>query len=125
MPEPKPKSTFVDAIAECGDKLEAAGLPRESVKFMIGQVGSNTAATKFLQDIGKELRIANVVFVASGSWQCPPTCISLRHCTTSANNATEKLDVTSSRLESDWKTDEWLIETLYAPITRSEGKKKQ
>lgn len=36
------------------------------VKFMIGQVGSANAATKFLQDIGKESRIANVVFVASG-----------------------------------------------------------
>lgn len=102
MPEPEPRSTLVDAIAECGDKLEAAGLPRESVKFMIGQVGSANAATKFLQDIGKESRIANVVFVAS-----------------------EKLDVTSSRLESDWKMDEWLIETLYAPIMKSEGKKKQ
>lgn len=102
MPEPEPRSTLVDAIAECGDKLEAAGLPRESVKFMIGQVGSANAATKFLQDIGKESRIANVVFVAS-----------------------EKLDVTSSRLDSDWKMDEWLIETLYAPIMKSEGKKKQ
>lgn len=30
MPEPEPRSTFVDAIVECGDKLEAAGLPRES-----------------------------------------------------------------------------------------------
>lgn len=30
MPELEPRSTFVDAIAECGDKLEAAGLPRES-----------------------------------------------------------------------------------------------
>lgn len=30
MPEPEPRSTLVDAIAECGDKLEAAGLPRES-----------------------------------------------------------------------------------------------
>lgn len=30
MPDPEPRSTLVDAIAECGDKLEAAGLPRES-----------------------------------------------------------------------------------------------
>lgn len=33
---------------------------------MIGQVGSANAATKFLQEIGKEPRIENVVFVASG-----------------------------------------------------------
>ncbi|CAH0058706.1 unnamed protein product [Clonostachys solani] len=111
MPEPEPKDTFVDAIAECGDKLEAAGLPRESVKFMIGQVGSATAATKFLQDVGKEPRIQDVVFVAS-----------------------EKLDVITSGLENDWKMDEWvriwkmdewLIEMLYAPIMKGEGKKKQ
>ncbi|KAI8633596.1 hypothetical protein F5Y19DRAFT_489058 [Xylariaceae sp. FL1651] len=106
MPEPEPKSTFVDAIAECGDKLEAAGLPRESVKFMIGQVGSSDAATRFLQDIGSEKKIAKVVFVAS-----------------------EKLDVAASNLESDWKMDEWLIETLYAPIMKSEegsrGRSKQ
>lgn len=30
MPEPEPRSTFVNTIVECGDKLEAAGLPRES-----------------------------------------------------------------------------------------------
>jgi hypothetical protein len=102
MPEPEPKSTFVDAIAECGDKLEAAGLPRESVKFMIGQVGSANAATKFLQEISQETRVADVVFVAS-----------------------DKLDVATSKLDSDWKMDEWLIETLYAPIMKSEGKKKQ
>lgn len=91
MPEPEPKSTFVDAIAECGDKLEAAGLPRESefhcpirvallslyetmlncvgrvgVKFVIGQVGTATRATKFLQDISEDERISDVIFVASG-----------------------------------------------------------
>ncbi|CAG9980544.1 unnamed protein product [Clonostachys byssicola] len=102
MPEPEPKNTFVDAIAECGDKLEAAGLPRESVKFMIGQVGSAKAATRFLQDISKESRIQDVVFVAP-----------------------ERLDVITSRLEDDWKIDEWLIETLYAPIMKGEGRKKQ
>lgn len=30
MPDPEPRATLVNAIAECGDKLEAAGLPRES-----------------------------------------------------------------------------------------------
>jgi hypothetical protein len=30
MPDLEPKGTLVEAIAECGDKLEAAGLPRES-----------------------------------------------------------------------------------------------
>ncbi|KAI1422629.1 hypothetical protein F5Y12DRAFT_607906 [Xylaria sp. FL1777] len=83
MPEPEPKSTFVDAIAECGKKLEDAGLPRESVKFMVGQVGTANSATKFLQEIKEESRIADVVFVAS-----------------------EKLDVATSKLETDWKMDD-------------------
>ncbi|KFA70990.1 hypothetical protein S40288_10361 [Stachybotrys chartarum IBT 40288] len=33
MPEPEPKNMFVDAIAECGDKLEAAGLLRKSISI--------------------------------------------------------------------------------------------
>ncbi|KAI0465558.1 hypothetical protein F4859DRAFT_507959 [Xylaria cf. heliscus] len=66
MPWPEPRSTLVDAIVKCGDKLEAAGLPRESVKFMIGQVGSARHATEFLKDLSTEPRIADVVFVASG-----------------------------------------------------------
>lgn len=36
------------------------------VKFVIGQVGSSVAATKFLQDIKDDSRIQNVIFVASG-----------------------------------------------------------
>ncbi|KXH62528.1 hypothetical protein CNYM01_01739 [Colletotrichum nymphaeae SA-01] len=101
MPDKEPRNTLVNVIAECGNKLEAANLPRESVKYMIGQVGSATAATKFLQEVKTESRIQEVVFVAS-----------------------ERLD-SSSNLENDWKMDEWLIETLYAPIMKSEGKKKQ
>ncbi|TRX89957.1 hypothetical protein FHL15_009229 [Xylaria flabelliformis] len=100
MPSNESRSTFVDAIVECGERLDRAGLPRESVKFLIGQVGSAAAATKFLQEIAKESRIADVVFVAS-----------------------ETLDVTTSKLESDWKMDEWLIELLYKPIMTSENKK--
>jgi Mg-chelatase subunit ChlD len=30
MPEPEPKSTFVDTIVECGNRLEEANFPRES-----------------------------------------------------------------------------------------------
>ncbi|KAJ2987333.1 hypothetical protein NUW58_g4567 [Xylaria curta] len=90
-------STFVDAIIECGDKLEAAGLPR--VKFMIGQVGSAQEATQFLQSIGCDPRVADVVFVAP-----------------------ERLDVTISNLKSEWEKEKWLIETLYATISKSEKK---
>ncbi|KAH8730014.1 hypothetical protein GQ44DRAFT_673679 [Phaeosphaeriaceae sp. PMI808] len=100
MPDPEPRSTLVDAIVECGDKLQGAGYPRESVKFVIGQVGSANAATKFLQEIGNESKIADVVFVA-----------------------TERLDAKASQLTSDWDMDAWLIETLYSPFKGSEAKK--
>lgn len=33
MPEPEDKSTLVNSILECGDKLQAAGYPRESTCF--------------------------------------------------------------------------------------------
>lgn len=96
----EPRNTLANAIAECGDKLEEAELPRESVKFLIGQVGVSDAATQFLEEISRDSRIADVVFVAS-----------------------EKLDVASSKLESDWAMDEWLVETLYAPILKAGSKK--
>lgn len=75
---------------------------------MIGQVGSANAATKFLQDIGKESRIANVVFVASGELAVTTHTYNIQALRASANTVTEKLDVTSSKLESDWKMDEWV-----------------
>lgn len=83
MPEPEGKSELADAIVECGNKLEAAGYPRESmsiavlvsplaknvppgVKFMIGQIGSATSSTKFLDSLRSNSAIAPVVFVTSG-----------------------------------------------------------
>jgi hypothetical protein len=35
MPDPEPRSTLVDAIVECGDKLESAGYPRESTYLLL------------------------------------------------------------------------------------------
>lgn len=75
---------------------------------MIGQVGSANAATKFLQDIGKESRIENVVFVASGKLVVTTHTYLIALPTHLLKTVTEKLDVTSSRLESDWKMDEWV-----------------
>jgi hypothetical protein len=75
---------------------------------MIGQVGSAKAATEFLQGLSKEPIIANVVFVASGESAITPTRVSLWRRMSYADNIKEKLDVTSSRLDSDWKMDEWI-----------------
>jgi hypothetical protein len=35
MPDPEPRSTLVDAIVECGDKLEGAGYDRKSIFYPI------------------------------------------------------------------------------------------
>lgn len=65
MPSKENKTEFVDAIVECGRKLQAAGYPRESVKFMVGQIGTAQAATKFLDGIRTNTDIAKVVYVTS------------------------------------------------------------
>lgn len=78
---------------------------------MIGQVGSAIAATNFLQDIGKESRIEDVVFVASGKLLVlliPTLCWCGGVRTASAYEIAEKLDDASSKLETDWKMDEWV-----------------
>ncbi|KAK6955757.1 hypothetical protein Daesc_003401 [Daldinia eschscholtzii] len=79
-PSLEPDSTFVEAISECGKKLEDAEYPRESrtlstrgvdvaistykdrtvtgVKFMIGQIGKSPEATKFLESLRGNVDIA-------------------------------------------------------------------
>ncbi|VUC33279.1 unnamed protein product [Clonostachys rosea] len=96
-PSREPRSTFVNAIVECGQRLQKAGLPRESVKFLVGQVGSATGARTFLNEVTNDPRIASVVFVASERFDAP------------------------GRLGNDTNMDEWLIETLYAPIMKSQS----
>ncbi|KAF5568295.1 transcription factor [Fusarium phyllophilum] len=94
MPEPENKQELADAIVECGNRLEAANLPRGSVKFMIGQVGTASSAEQFLDSLRENQSIKNVTFVTS-----------------------EKLDEKFSEFnENEGKLDRWLIETLFAPI---------
>ncbi|KAJ8108356.1 hypothetical protein OPT61_g8228 [Boeremia exigua] len=100
MPSEEKEDTLVKTIVECGDILEAAGYPRESVKFVIGQVGSSDKATKFLGVMAEEPKIADVAFIA-----------------------TERLDVQVTQLGNDWDIDAWLIQTLYSPFDSSELKK--
>ncbi|RGP62532.1 ankyrin repeat [Fusarium longipes] len=59
------ESTFVEAIEECGDRLEKNGLPRQSVKFLIGQVGTAEDAKNFLSQLRNNTKIEDVVFVAT------------------------------------------------------------
>ncbi|RBA22420.1 hypothetical protein FPRO05_00767 [Fusarium proliferatum] len=96
------RSSFAKAIKECGDKLEQNNLPRESVKFLVGQVGTGKAAMAFLDGLRQDFEIAKVVYVA-----------------------TESLDSGITQWEKNAGLDKWLIETLYRPIAQSEGKKSQ
>ncbi|KAF5982454.1 putative ankyrin repeat protein [Fusarium bulbicola] len=65
-PSIEQKSAFVEAIKECGDKLEQNNLPRESVKFLVGRVGTAKAAKAFLDELRRDSQIAKVLFVATG-----------------------------------------------------------
>ncbi|KAK4231590.1 hypothetical protein QBC38DRAFT_343545, partial [Podospora fimiseda] len=53
------------AIIECGDKLVEAQYPRDTVKFIIGQVGSARFATKFLESLRSNEKITEVSFILS------------------------------------------------------------
>ncbi|KAF7331102.1 putative ankyrin repeat protein [Mycena venus] len=122
MPSREKDEAFVEAIKECGDKLKQAGYPRESeyihpsispfdiyalseavgsrtrnfagVKFMIGQIGVAKTAAAFLEDVGKNKDIADMVFVTS-----------------------DQLDKkVSAYKENEGDLDRWLMETLFSPI---------
>ncbi|KAJ7476924.1 hypothetical protein B0H11DRAFT_1304612 [Mycena galericulata] len=94
MPSQEKDEAFVEAIQECGDKLQRAGYPRESVKFMIGQIGTAKSAAAFLQGVGKNKDIADMVFVTS-----------------------DQLDERLSEFKgNEGDLDRWLMETLFSPI---------
>ncbi|KAI2466904.1 ankyrin [Annulohypoxylon bovei var. microspora] len=103
MPTQESPSEFVDAILECGDKLEKAGYPRKSVKFMVGQVGSGKDAAKFLDGLRSNAEIAEVVYCTS-----------------------DQLDAKFAEFhENEWDLDRWLIETLFSPIKDPETMKTE
>ncbi|KAJ6452284.1 ankyrin repeat-containing domain protein [Mycena sanguinolenta] len=94
VPSKEKDEAFVEAIKECGDKLQQAGYPRESVKFMIGQIGTAKSAAAFIERVGKNQDIADMVFVTS-------------------DQLDEKL---STFKQNEGELDRWLIETLFSPI---------
>ncbi|KAI0101376.1 hypothetical protein GGR51DRAFT_530527 [Nemania sp. FL0031] len=89
------------AIVECGDKLVDAGLPRNSVKFLIGQVGSANAATRFLDSLRDNEDVTNVAHIFAG-----------------------RLDEKFSEFRDERGLDRWLIETLFKPLVDAETKKR-
>ncbi|KAF7361177.1 putative ankyrin repeat protein [Mycena sanguinolenta] len=93
-PNQEKDEALVEAIKECGDRLKQAGYSRESVKFMIGQIGTAKSATAFLERVGKNQDIADMVFVTS-----------------------DQLDERLSAFKTnEGDLDRWLIETLFSPI---------
>ncbi|KAF8340044.1 hypothetical protein F5887DRAFT_919578 [Amanita rubescens] len=94
MPSREKDNAFVEAIKEWGVKLEQAGYPRESVKFMIGRIGTGKAAATFLKGVGNNKDIEDMVFVTS-----------------------DQLDERFSAFrEKEGDLDRWLIEMLFKPI---------
>ncbi|KAL8386921.1 hypothetical protein RB595_010294 [Gaeumannomyces hyphopodioides] len=97
-PDPEDRDTLAKTIAECGSKLVAAGCPRDSVKFVIGQVGTSKKAADFLETLRANAEIEPMTFVIS-----------------------DKLDAKLAEFhKNERELDRWLIETLFAPISKSE-----
>ncbi|KAJ7055870.1 hypothetical protein C8F01DRAFT_1157959 [Mycena amicta] len=94
MPGGEKDEAFVEAIKECGEKLKQAGYPRESVRFMVGQIGTAKSAATFLEGVRKNPDIADMVFVTA-----------------------DQLDEKMSAFEAnEGDLDRWLIETLFSAV---------
>ncbi|KAJ2973263.1 hypothetical protein NUW58_g8980 [Xylaria curta] len=86
--------TTKNNIDECGEKLDRAEYPRSSVRFLVNQIGKSDKAREFLEDLGNDTRLSDVVHV------------------------------TTDMLDDKWKElrdnkqhlEEWLLQTLLAPI---------
>ncbi|KAM3505006.1 hypothetical protein MY11210_008143 [Beauveria gryllotalpidicola] len=92
---------IVQAIMDCGEVLRLASYPRESVKFMIGQVGTSEAAAKFLAGIRAEIdrneEFGKVVYCTS-----------------------DQLDEKFTEFhKNEQQLDKWLIETLFKSVDRA------
>ncbi|KAF9636683.1 hypothetical protein BFW01_g7579 [Lasiodiplodia theobromae] len=94
IPNKENRSQLAKEILECGNELQAAGYPRESVKFMVAQIGESEEATEFLNTIRNDTAIASVVYCAS-----------------------DRLDKKSAEFQQNNNDlDQWLIETLFGPM---------
>jgi len=102
-PEPEPEAMLRNAIVECSQKLNAAKYPRESVRFMIGQIGTSARATNFLNTIRNNTEITDIVYCTS-----------------------DQLDERFKKEhENEGKLDRWLVETLFEPLKDRKKKLEQ
>ncbi|EHK42064.1 hypothetical protein TRIATDRAFT_31436 [Trichoderma atroviride IMI 206040] len=94
MPEPEDPSMLVNAILECERQLQKNDYPPQTVKFMIGQIGTAKSATKFLESLRNNQDLSRTTFVTS-----------------------ERLDEKFSEYKANEKNvDQWLIEILFSPF---------
>ncbi|KAI5868238.1 hypothetical protein GGS23DRAFT_592026 [Durotheca rogersii] len=97
MPEPESKSEIVNVILECERKLQEGGYPPETVKFMIGQIGTGKSATRFLEYLRQNSDISRSTFVTS-----------------------ERLDEKFADYRGNGRElDRWLVETMFSPFLKS------
>ena len=86
--------TFEGAIAECRQRLVAAGYEPAAVRFCVNQIGNDQNSTRFLDGLSQNKDIADIV-----------------HCTT------ERLDKRYKEFEANHRLlDEWLLTMLSDPI---------
>ncbi|KAM0265122.1 hypothetical protein ACHAQJ_000274 [Trichoderma viride] len=98
QPSGEKKTEFVNAVMECGRRLEEAGYPRQSVKFLVAQIGTAKSATKFLESLRSNDQLTDVLY-----------------CTT------DQLDAKLADLhENERDLDRWLLETLFSTIKDAE-----
>ncbi|KAL7934347.1 hypothetical protein V8C35DRAFT_302337 [Trichoderma chlorosporum] len=93
MPEREDRTELEKVILECEKKIKDSGYPPQTVKFMIGQIGTAKSATKFLESLKQNLDIARTTLVT-----------------------TEKLDDAFQDYKAnDGKIDKWVRIPSYSP----------
>ncbi|OJI83058.1 hypothetical protein ASPTUDRAFT_57031 [Aspergillus tubingensis CBS 134.48] len=67
-PESRAESELVNAIIECGRKLELAGYPRRTVIFMVYQIGTSKKTSKFVRRLKDDPDLFPMISVFS-EWE--------------------------------------------------------
>ncbi|KAL7946317.1 hypothetical protein V8C42DRAFT_344171 [Trichoderma barbatum] len=98
QPSGEKKTEFVDAVLDCGKRLEEAGYPRQSRKFLVAQIGTAKSATKVLESLRNNDQLKDMMY-----------------CTI------DQLDAELSDLHRNERDlDRWLLETLFSTIKDAE-----
>ncbi|KAK7177414.1 hypothetical protein PSPO01_16536 [Paraphaeosphaeria sporulosa] len=69
-PAPEPPDMLAREILNCGQQLVDNNFPKDSVKFLIGQIGSATAAVQFLKTLNDNPDIKNASHIHIYAGMC-------------------------------------------------------